>query len=600
MPRPALRVRIVPRFPARIQGADGIDVTRFNRILTVRQDWSDIQQEALPSDPENYEILLRGDADGDLVRVPADSIVNVPTEWDDIPDKPATFPPSAHTHAISEVTDLQDELDGKAATVHAHTVEQVAGAALRELPFNELAPNGRFDQWITRPSSGQATSPGAGVGFQPGVMPDGWYGGPGPSSQYTVSRDVDEDSLGTYALRLTWNASVAAGETQHDVAGQITAGYWRFTFLELIGRFAPGYIAGKTMTMSFDAIASGSMTIVPIAWISMGRPSWAASTAYYVGDVVKNSSGEFGYPRLYECVTAGTSAGSGGPTGTTTGITDGTAEWDYLGELKGREFELFEAGATATTQQIAWGDPHANAGCALTTSWQSFGKQIYIPDLTEGTGTRYSGQANDNGARFFAPPGGGGSYFGVGFDLYATGSIGPTIRLRRVRAYIGTEPAPDRPPRLPRDVEMLVANGWSRMMALYGQTAATKAQMEAGSSAQVQVTPAVAQSHPSAAKFWVSWSTSTTTLTANYNITSVTNLGVGDEVVTFNNDFANTAYVAVATANTSNSTDATQSRQVALGAKAAGSIAIYVTRGADPEVFADSTDCNVVGYGTLA
>jgi hypothetical protein len=36
--------------------------------------------------------------------------------WADITDKPTTFTPSAHTHAISEVTDLQATLDGKEAS----------------------------------------------------------------------------------------------------------------------------------------------------------------------------------------------------------------------------------------------------------------------------------------------------------------------------------------------------------------------------------------------------------------------------------------------------------------------------------------------------
>ena len=53
---------------------------------------------------------------------------------------------------------------------------------------------------------------------------------------------------------------------------------------------------------------------------------WTASTAYSVGDMVQNDSNG----NCYECVTAGTSAGSGGPTGTGSGIADGTAVWDYI------------------------------------------------------------------------------------------------------------------------------------------------------------------------------------------------------------------------------------------------------------------------------
>lgn len=63
----------------------------------------------------------------------------------------------------------------------------------------------------------------------------------------------------------------------------------------------------------------------------IGTPvAWAPTTAYVatVGarSVVTNDGG-----RTYICVTAGTSAGSGGPTGTGTDITDGGAHWRYLG-----------------------------------------------------------------------------------------------------------------------------------------------------------------------------------------------------------------------------------------------------------------------------
>jgi hypothetical protein len=48
---------------------------------------------------------------------------------------------------------------------------------------------------------------------------------------------------------------------------------------------------------------------------------WAATTAYGVGSYVTNGN------VLYRCITAGTSAGSGGPTGNGTDITDGTVHW---------------------------------------------------------------------------------------------------------------------------------------------------------------------------------------------------------------------------------------------------------------------------------
>lgn len=47
--------------------------------------------------------------------------------WDAVSEKPSTFSPSTHTHAISDTTGLQTALNGKAATSHAHAIADVTG-----------------------------------------------------------------------------------------------------------------------------------------------------------------------------------------------------------------------------------------------------------------------------------------------------------------------------------------------------------------------------------------------------------------------------------------------------------------------------------------
>lgn len=53
--------------------------------------------------------------------------------------------------------------------------------------------------------------------------------------------------------------------------------------------------------------------------------AWAGTTAYTVGQRRKNAG------NVYQCITAGTSAGAGGPTTTSDDITDGTVHWRFLG-----------------------------------------------------------------------------------------------------------------------------------------------------------------------------------------------------------------------------------------------------------------------------
>lgn len=55
---------------------------------------------------------------------------------------------------------------------------------------------------------------------------------------------------------------------------------------------------------------------------------WNGGAAYAVGDIV----GGQGVSRVYQCISAGTSASAGGPTGTTDAIADGSVTWKYIGE----------------------------------------------------------------------------------------------------------------------------------------------------------------------------------------------------------------------------------------------------------------------------
>jgi uncharacterized phage protein gp47/JayE len=65
--------------------------------------------------------------------------------------------------------------------------------------------------------------------------------------------------------------------------------------------------------------------------------AWASGTGYAVGDRRTNAN------RAYICITAGTSAGSGGPTTTSSNITDNTAHWKYLGDGVGAVDVAFRA-----------------------------------------------------------------------------------------------------------------------------------------------------------------------------------------------------------------------------------------------------------------
>jgi hypothetical protein len=73
-----------------------------------------------------------------------------------------------------------------------------------------------------------------------------------------------------------------------------------------------------------DSITAGTATLGHSWFNALSTDAWIGSHAYSLYDVAVNSG------NVYECTTAGTSAGSGGPTGTGSNITDGTAVWRWV------------------------------------------------------------------------------------------------------------------------------------------------------------------------------------------------------------------------------------------------------------------------------
>lgn len=75
--------------------------------------------------------------------------------------------------------------------------------------------------------------------------------------------------------------------------------------------------------------AAGAATGTPMGWMSTAgalAPAWTADTSFLVpGTLVLNDT-----DKIYELMSPGTSASSGGPTGTNASITDGTAKWRFL------------------------------------------------------------------------------------------------------------------------------------------------------------------------------------------------------------------------------------------------------------------------------
>lgn len=114
-------------------------------------------------------------------------------------------------------------------------------------------------------------------------------------------------------------------------------------------------------------------------------------------------------------------------------------------------------------------------------------------------------------------------------------------------------------------------------------SAAAQSDQEAGSSTTTYVSPGRQQFHPSAAKCWafVTVATGTPTLTASYNITSITDTGLGRLTITIATDFSSANWGCLATGTNSFGAGFNM-YEVKSTTQAAGSIEI---------------DCNQAGLG---
>lgn len=86
--------------------------------------------------------------------------ITLPTanvSWSAISNKPANFTPSAHRHAIGDITNLQRELDNKASRNHSHTWNSITNK-----PAN-FTPSAHTHQWSNISNVPSATINNAGI-----------------------------------------------------------------------------------------------------------------------------------------------------------------------------------------------------------------------------------------------------------------------------------------------------------------------------------------------------------------------------------------------------------------------------------------------------
>jgi hypothetical protein len=140
-------------------------------------------------------------------------------------------------------------------------------------------------------------------------------------------------------------------------------------------------VTGTAYTAGGQALAAKTLTATTAnSWAT----TWAASTAYVVGDVVRPTVAN---TFLYQCVVAGTSAGSQPTWPTTRGLSvaDNTATW----LCAGTGILVFDANdpswASSTISNARYGAVYKNTGTAGTSTL--IGLLTFSADVSSSSGT---------------------------------------------------------------------------------------------------------------------------------------------------------------------------------------------------------------------
>lgn len=219
----AMVMRLAPFFPARILPGTAIRVDRAGGSATVNMDWSGIQQSALPVDPANYEFTLRY-SDGSFVRVPVGQIILPVVTWDTLTEKPTTFPPSAHTHPISDIINLQLSLDGKVNTADTIAVNR-GGTGQTSYTNGQILIGNTTGNTLAKatltPAAGVSITNGTGsitIGTVPGQLPGE------PSNAAATAGNIGELISSTIASGSA--VSLTTGTPANVTSISLTAGDW--------------------------------------------------------------------------------------------------------------------------------------------------------------------------------------------------------------------------------------------------------------------------------------------------------------------------------------------------------------------------------------
>lgn len=121
-----------------------------------------------------------------------------------------------------------------------------------------------------------------------------------------------------------WKSGVLVGAPTEVVTTYTLAELFQIQYVQVYNELYLVHHAHPIAVFKWTGTTNFSISNLTISFAT-DVSAWVAATAYAVDDIVYNDTPQ----KIYRCITAGTSAGSGGPTGEADDITDNTVHWTW-------------------------------------------------------------------------------------------------------------------------------------------------------------------------------------------------------------------------------------------------------------------------------
>ena len=369
--------------------------------------------------------------------------------WGDLTGKPSTFPPSTHSHAISDVTDLQDELDAKEpsipkATGYAKWTGSAWSFANENYMQTSHAANGiagsDIANWNTAFGWGDHSSAGyqASLGYTPenaankstNATTDAASNTKYPSVKaivdYAVAADASVLSSAATDATTKANAAQAAAIAASTPVSHLGSG--GAAHANVVAAGAAGFMSGADKT-KLDAITGANSGDETGARIATLHHAASAKTTLVDADELtgQNSAAGFGLIRvtwanikatLATWIGGGTIAGSFTTLAASGNTTLGDAEATDTHAVKGattvlansasaaltvtqtgagNAFVVEDSASTDSTPVVIDGNGFVNIGHTASIA-DVFGESTLQVRRTDGNLSSFSNYANDNNA----------------------------------------------------------------------------------------------------------------------------------------------------------------------------------------------------------